>query len=457
MGSDDAPAPHVKENTPTSGLRDTAVTFASRIASMLLGLVWAFALAGLLGPDRRGSYAVCMQYAGLLTVIFMLGADVGSLYFVASRKMSPSEGAMALLVCSLAGSVVAIGVGYFLMQTGWEYFRKANPTSFYLALASIPIGFYSGALVYFLTALREFVWFGIFAVGQVLLSILLLLVYVWVLGLGVNGAMLVLITVNGCTLAAVWSMLRRKHNLRWMWPTGRGLRQVMGFGVRYYFGKVGNIVNFQLGTLLLAFSAATTEAEIGFFAFGLTLVEGVLFLPDTLTIVLSPRVFVDPKGRVELVTQCNRIVTVLCGAALVVGALLAPPFFALFVPEYLPAVVLVWILVPGVWSRSASKLFVPYLQSQNRVGIASVAVVAGGVVNLTVLLILLPVIGLPAAALGVVGNHVVVTAVLAAAFHRCSGQGVWASWRPRRSDWGLLWGALASLRSRAAAEGPAKI
>jgi O-antigen/teichoic acid export membrane protein len=242
-----------------------------------------------------------------------------------------------------------------------------------------------------------------------------------------------------------------------MWPTGRGLRQVMGFGVRYYFGKVGNIVNFQLGTLLLAFSAATTEAEIGFFAFGLTLVEGVLFLPDTLTIVLSPRVFVDPKGRVELVTQCNRIVTVLCGAALVVGALLAPPFFALFVPEYLPAVVLVWILVPGVWSRSASKLFVPYLQSQNRVGIASVAVVAGGVVNLAVLLILLPVIGLPAAALGVVGNHVVVTAVLAVAFHRCSGQGVWASWRPRRSDWGLLWDALARWRSRAAAEGPAKV
>jgi O-antigen/teichoic acid export membrane protein len=141
----------------------------------------------------------------------------------------------------------------------------------------------------------------------------------------------------------------------------------------------------------------------------------------------------------------------------VVGALLAPPFFALFVPEYLPAVVLILILVPGVWIRSASKLFVPYLHSQNRVGITSVAVVAGGVVNLTVLLILLPVIGLPAAALGVVGNHVVITGILATAFHRCSGQGVWSSWRPRRSDWRLLWGALTSWRSRAAAEGPAKV
>jgi len=445
--------PTAEPQTPTSGLHDTVVTFAARIASMLLGFVWAIALARLLDPDGRGSYAVCTQYAGLLTVIFMLGADVGSLYFVASRKMSPSEGAMALLVCSLAGSVVAIGVGYFLMQTEWEYFRKANPTSFYLALASIPIGFYSGAIVYFLTALREFVWFGIFAVGQVLLSLLLLLVYVWWFGLGVNGALLVLITVSVCTLAAVWALLRRKHQLRWMRPSRRSLRQVMGFGVRYYFGKVGNIVNFQLGTLLLAFSTMTTEAEIGLFAFGLTLAEGVLFLPDTLTTVLLPRVFVEPKGRVELVTQCNRIVTVLCGVALGVGALLAPPFFALFVPKFLPAVVLIWILVPGVWVRSMSKLFVPYLQSQNRVGITSVAVVAGAAVNLAVLFILLPVIGLPAAALGVVGNHVVVTAILAAAFHRCSGQGVWASWRPRRADWDLLWSALVHLRGRLAVVG----
>jgi O-antigen/teichoic acid export membrane protein len=226
----------------------------------------------------------------------------------------------------------------------------------------------------------------------------------------------------------------------------------MGFGVRYYFGKVGNLVNFQLGTLLLAFST-TTEAEIGLFAFGLTLAEGVLFLPDTLTIVLSPRVFVETGGRVELVTQCNRIVTVLCGVALLAGAFLAPPFFALFVPKFLPAVVLVWILVPGVWIWSASKLFVPYLASQNWVGTTSVAVVAGAAVNLAVLLILLPVIGLPAAALGVVGNHVVVTAILAVAFHRCSGQGVWASWRPRRADWDLLWSALVRLRGRLAVVG----
>jgi O-antigen/teichoic acid export membrane protein len=424
-------------DAPVVGMRDTVLTFVSRVISLSLALVWQFLLAHFLDTAGRGAYAVATQYASLLTVIFMLGVDVGSLYYVAARKMAASEAAMALLVYSLLGSAVAIPVGLLLMNTGWEYFNKADPLSFYIMVAVIPLSFFSASLVVFLTSLREFAWSAVLSIAGPALNLASLVVFVWVLGWGVNGALLTLITTEIISLAVVLVILRRRHGLHFVWPTGEQFRQVLGFGVRYYFGKVSNIMNFQLGTLALAFFA--TQSEIGVFAFGLTLVERVQFLPDTLTTVLLPRVSSDAKGRVDLVTQCNRIVIVLAGAALVVLSALAWPVFALLVPTFLPAVMIIWILAPGVWIRCASKLFVPYLHSQNRVGVTSIAVAAGAVVNIAILVGLMPYLGIQAAALSVVGNYVVSATILVVAFHRVSGVSVRDAWLPRRSDLEWFW------------------
>lgn len=57
--------------------------------------------------------------------------------------------------------------------------------------------------------------------------------------------------------------------------------------------------------------------------------------------------------------------------------------------------------------------------------------------NLGILLALLRVIGLPAAALAVVGNYLVSSAILAVAFARCGGLSIGQAWYPRWSD--LVW------------------
>jgi len=402
-------------------------------------MVWVFALARLLDPDGRGSYAVCTQYAALLTVLCMLGTDVACSYFVAAKKLTPSEGILTMLIYTVAGSVVAIVVGVLLMQTPWAYFEKAPTVSFCLCLASIPFTFFSGSLMNFLIGLREFVWSAILTVVVIVLTLVTLVLLVWLWDLGINGAVLGLLGANVAGGAAAMVLIRRRHGLTWAWPSKTRLAEVLSFGVRYYFGKISNLVNFQLGTIVLAFSPTTTETEIGLFAFGLTLAGSVLMVPDTLVTVLMPRIAVDEKGRVALVAQCNRVVVVVSGVALVAMAALAHPVFALIVPKYLSSVMLMWLLVPGILVRCASKVFVPYLYSRNRIGIISISVVAGAVVNMGLLIVLLPVLGLPAAAIGVVGNYFVSSTIITAAFHRCSGMGLGEAWLPRRSDWSLLW------------------
>ncbi|MHC5172664.1 MAG: hypothetical protein ACYSPJ_02710 [Planctomycetota bacterium] len=74
------------------------------------------------------------------------------------------------------------------------------------------------------------------------------------------------------------------------------------YGLRYYVGKISNQVNFQLGTLILAFFA--TQEQIGIFAVASQVTARAMLVPDALATVLMPRVgtrcSVCPVGLVGL-------------------------------------------------------------------------------------------------------------------------------------------------------------
>jgi O-antigen/teichoic acid export membrane protein len=207
---------------------------------------------------------------------------------------------------------------------------------------------------------------------------------------------------------------------------------MLHYGIRYYFGKVSNLVNFQMGTLILA--AVAPEVEIGLFSLALAMVVRIELIPAALSTVLLSRVAVDPAGRADLVAQCVRVTLAVVGAVLALGSLAAYPFFALLLPKFMPAVVVIWLLVPGEWIRSAAKLFVPYFAGTNRPGIASMAVMIGLVANVAVLLVLMPIWGIKGVAVSVTVSYFVSSAILAVAFRRTSGLGYWQTWCPRRTD-----------------------
>ena len=97
-----------------------------------------------------------------------------------------------------------------------------------------------------------------------------------------------------------------------------------------------------------------------------------------------------------------------------------------------------------------SKLFEPYLIGMNRPGTASVAIGAGITTNLLVLCILLPRIGLIAAAVGITGNYLVSTVLLTTSFHRVSGMKYTEIFCPRRSDWNAFGRLLARFTRKSA-------
>lgn len=410
------------------------MTFSARIVMLCIGLGTQSCLAWFLEPSGRGSYAVCLVFAALLRVVFVIGGESASTYLVASKRFSISQAVTYTFIYGGIGSGLAVVAGLVLMQFRLSFFDKATPTAFYLALFTIPTSIYSLIFIRLLTSVYKFGWFAIMSIMYGLVLFSSTMVFVGVFSWGVNGALLALIAADIIAVTSTLFFFRREYGIKIEPLSIANLWEMLHYGARYYIGKISNQTNIKAGTMILAFFA--TREEIGLFAVASQLTFQATMIPDTISTVLMPRVAGDEVGKKELVAQCFRLTAIVCGILLLLIAVFAEPIVVvLFSPKFLPAVLLIRILSIGVAVRCACKVFEPYLLGTNHPGIASISVAIGTIVNLTVLWWLLPIIGLPAAALGIVAGYVASSSLLTLGFVRLSSLGLWQTLQPGKSDW----------------------
>jgi O-antigen/teichoic acid export membrane protein len=430
-----------------SGLRDFTITFGSKILMLVAALGSQSCLAWFLGPAGRGSYTVVMLFAALLTMVFVFGTDVAGRYYVANARFTLSEGVSHVLACGLLGCAMAVGTGLIIMQLPVAFLSKASAQSFYLALATIPLTLFSYAFLVLLTALREFGWYAVVGICNSVMWLVLSVLFLWVLKWDVDGAVLTSLVTSALTLVGVLVVLRWKHGLSLVWPTLKGISEMFRYGIRYYVGKISNQANFQIGTIILAFFA--TREEIGLFSLAVAMTIQIMMVPDALGDVVMPRVAGDSRGRPELVTQVNRMVSLICGPMLLVLAVFADPIVSvLFSPAFLPTVPIIRILAVGFFLRSACKMIEYYFLMTNHPGVSSTATMAGVIVNLGLLWLLMPLMGLLGAAIAMTASYAVSSALLVIAFRRYSGMSLSTMWRYQRSDSAAMLDAVSRFRGR---------
>lgn len=430
-----------------SGVRDSLITFAGKLTVMLLALATQSALAWFLGPAGRGSYAVCMVLAMILALVCMFGFEGGCFYYVAAGKLSVSEGVSHLLSLGGLGCLLAAAVGMAVIRLPLEFFSKASPESFHVALLVIPAAFFSLNLGMIFLARQDFLWYAGMPVLQSFCQLIAALVLVGLLKWGVNGALLSYVAGGATATLVALVMLRLRHGLRLTGVSWEVTRKVLSYGFRYYFSKISNIMNVQIGTIILAMLAS--RDEVGLFSMAMVLPVRVLAIPETIGAVILPRVAADAAGRPKLVMQCARLTGVVSGVVLLVGAVLAKWLVpVLFSPRFIPSVAIIWLLAPGFWLRSIAKMPHAYFVGSNRPGVSSIAVAVGVVTNMAGMLLLYPVLGLLGAGVATSLGYLVSSLILTGYFWRIAGLGPWELGRFRKDDLAAFRQFWAGLRRR---------
>jgi O-antigen/teichoic acid export membrane protein len=381
----------------TTGVEDVAASFVKRIALLGSSLAIQSLLAYSLLPEGRGTYAVCIMFAGVLGMLFTPGANIGAQYYVITGRLTLSAGlSAAVIVCLLGGGVGAI-LGIVLIHSEIAFFDKAGSTTFLIALILVPLSAVSNAAQHQISGMRRFGRLAVFSLCQTGSHAGLVVTLVYGMGLGVDGAILALAAGEIVMISLCLAFLIKEANLHWSWPGWCNIVAVVRYGIRYHPARLTGHMEARIGVIALGVVAG--RAEIGFFSVASGLMARVALISDSVVASLVPRLASTEGGRPELGAFCTRITlwtTLVALAGLL--SVSVPLVRVLLSAEFLPIVPLMWIGAPGVLILSVGNVIATHFRSTDRPGICSWAAMAGLVVNFSALLILYPRIGISGAA-----------------------------------------------------------
>jgi O-antigen/teichoic acid export membrane protein len=429
------------------GGKELLIVFLTQVCTLLAAIAIQSVLGRMLGPEGRGSYAVALVFGSLLGVVFTLGTDRAAQYFVMAEQLTMSQGFWVASLGVAVGSVLAVGLGTELMNTSLPFFAKADRSVLRLSLLLVPVTSFMTVLQLQMAGQRQFFRLGILTLVSATSNLVLVMILVAHMGLGVQGAIWGMILSQVLVAGLMLRHLAVDFDLG---PTALNwshFRPILSYGARYYGARLGHVLDIHVGTVLVAHFAGARE--IGLFAASSALVLKVLLISESVETTLLPRVALDPEGRSLLVSQCARLSALSTGACLAVIALLAVPVIPLLLgPGFQDAVPLIWILVPGVFLHSGSKVFMTYFRGINRPGICSTVIWSGLIANSLTVVILYPVMGLPAAAWALTIGFLCRSMILVVAFSLATGETPVKIWLPGRADVEVVRGFASALLNR---------
>ena len=417
--------------------QEIAVVFTTSVGVQVLGLLSQSFLAWLLLPEGRGAFAVCILFASLLSILPVFSADWGAQYLVMARKLSVSEGLTLALGACLVASIGAVALALPLIESDLSFFGKADPVSFTLSLALVPLMSMSLATQLQLAGLRRVLALGVVLVLQSVVTVSGMAILVWALDMGVDGAIVACAAGQGVLLAGALYTLRRYCGLVFVLPSFAALRSVFGYGFRAHVMRIGVEIEHRIGVLALAVLAS--GADVAFFAAANAMVRSLGLIPETIRRVLLPQMTSGAVGRVETIGLCVRLVGLATAGAAVLLLVLSTPLVLVLLSEaFLPVVGLVWILAPGIFAGACATMFVTYFNSIDRPQVCGSGVWFGLAVTAAVFAVLFPMLGAESAAWAVSLGLVVRTVFLAVMFERVTGVTPRALWWPRVNDFVYL-------------------
>lgn len=429
----------------SSYLKDARTIVLGNVISALTALGFQSCLGWFLGPGGRGEYTACMVFVSILILACALGQEMANTYFVGSGRLTVSKAMTQSLLIGVATSVIACTIGYYITVTNLSFLEKAPRSLFRLSLLHIPATIFFMYLSQILLGMGQVRIFNLLTVLPRVLALAFVLV-ASAFRLDVQTTILIEIVTLFVTIPVILVFLVRKFGARWTWPTAAELAMSLGYGLRFYVGKLAALTNVQLGSIVLMFAVVSRE-ELGLFGSISALSARMWLVAEGLQLAMMPRTSGDPEGSPDLAAQCTRMCATGTLALAVVAAIFSQPIISLILsPKFLPATVPFLLLLPGVVIRVLPKTLTAYFNGIGRPGVVSWSIGVSALVNLGLMLLFLPRWGLNGTAAAISIAYGLEAIFIGLAFWKYSGRPFSSLIWMRRDDWRQLREAMSRSR-----------
>ena len=418
--------------------RRVAGSFVAQLVLLVAGLVATIAIARVLGPTGTGGYGLAVQLGGFAVLIGGLGIEVGTIYFSGRRTWPPERLATVLLEFGIAwGAVVTLltAAAAFLLRN--SVLHGLAPSVLVPAVAIVPVVMVFRYLRSFLLGQSRLLEYNGSNIVLAVLTTTFVVGAALLLHAGLVGAVWGSWTANFVAACLVVALVRPP--LRSLFQPGwlEILRQLLPFGLKAQFANVLQFFSYRLDLFIV--NAFLGIRQAGIYLIATMLAESIWYLPNAVSLVLGPRV---AAAEVE---DADRFTPLICRATVLISALaaitlaiLAPILIRLLVgPAFLPALLPLWLLLPGVVALALDKPLAGYQLGQGRPQISFYVVAVATPVSVAGYLLLIPAFGIAGAALGSTISYVVTSAAEVFFLHRVSTLRVRDLVVPKRGDFAI--------------------
>lgn len=258
-------------------------------------------------------------------------------------------------------------------------------------------------------------YYNIICVVKVAVNLLLVFIFLYPLHMGVYAALVAWIVAQAVLALLTVSKSWRTDHAKFT-PRSDLMKETFVFGLKGYFGNFIYFINQRLDVIMVSFFLPL--ADVGIYSIATALSEVLLQLPGSVTTLLFPRVAstTDELSNDFTPRIFRNMVVIMVVLALVlalIGKIVITYFFG---SSFEPAIVPLYIMLPGVACVGASTILGNDLSARGRLEIHSYISGVGLLADVILNVILIPKYGLIGAALGSSLSYVLITVAVVIAF-----------------------------------------
>lgn len=421
--------------------------------SIILGLMTSILIARGLGVKGQGIYAIVLLLPQIVVSFTNLGISTSTVFYVAQGNYPLETIISSNIILSLGIGLLSTLIGYLTIWfAGNTLFPGAPHPLLLLVLALIPLQLLSQNLLSILQGLQDFKTFN--TIGLIPQAVMLIgtLVLVWLLHLGIFGAVLANIFGNILAVVMLLGLLKRRAKLKWLlvgfnWDY---LRKMVTFGFQVYLANLLSYLSNRVDKFLL--NLISGPIALGQYDLSVSTSEQLWVVSRSVSTVLYPRVASmeqNENSRNKLTLLSSRIVFWISIVTSIATLLLAEWMIVLLYGiEFRPAAGGLRLLLPGIFTLGTARILANDIAGRGKPLVNMVIIAISLVFNLAVNLVLIPRMGFRGASIASSISYTLILIMTVAAQSRISGEKWFEAFWPNRDDIRLVKKVVSLTRER---------
>ena len=421
---------------------------------LLLGTTIATSVVGArtLGPHILGLWVILNLIPSYGETLGRLKVDVAAVYYLGKGLYKPGDVVFVLNAIAVAsGCLIILPVILFFDRFSVALFAadaQFVKPYIYLMLLQVPVTFLYVNYTYLHIQREDVDALNSMVMTRALLTSFLIIVGVFVLGLGLAAlAIGQAIALLCALLLGIYRYGIPKREAKRINP--QLVKDLVRYGSKLYVANVAAYFNtYSTQAIVVAFCPS---AQVAFFSIAQQLAQLVSKVTDALGTFLYSRVAGTQKvsDSALLAARAFRVsLVVLLPCVVVASVAVAPVMLLLYGPSYLPALIPFWIILPGVTMAAAATTLGVFFQGIGRADLVAKIAFVPVVAQLSLGLLLVRHLQITGAALAFLAALLASTAIQIAVFLRLTGSSGRHALLIRREDMKTVWQFVAGLLGR---------